>query len=199
VSTPLPEGQQGAKPSTYRQRVAAINQTAWDSTAAVSFSFKEITIISGTKRNLVQVEWAMKVLYNTQTIEGIAYENGKNLPTLKNRCYKKGMTTSIMIHSGLSRLSNYEMLVLQVMQDNQEALLITYASGGSTPGDSYVWFVDQNYRPKAWRMWVSIIPVGGLETTWEKIENISNNLKLQNHKGLIDLKLEDVETINRRN
>jgi ribosomal protein S14 len=27
----------------------------------------------------------------------------KNLPTLKNRCYKKGMTTSIMIHSGLSR------------------------------------------------------------------------------------------------
>jgi hypothetical protein len=45
------------------------------------------------------------------------------------------------------------------MQDNQEALMITYASGGSTPGDSYVWFVDQNYMPKAWRMWVSIIPV----------------------------------------
>jgi hypothetical protein len=34
------------------------------------------------------------------------------------------------------------------MQDNQEALMITYASGGSTPGDSYVWFVDQNYMPK---------------------------------------------------
>jgi hypothetical protein len=36
----------------------------------------------------------------------------KNLPTQKNRCYKKkGMTTSIMIHSGLSRLQ-IEMLVL---------------------------------------------------------------------------------------
>jgi hypothetical protein len=58
-----------------------------------------------------------------------------------------------MIHSGLSRLSNYETLVLPsiVMQDNQEALMITYASG-STPGDS-MWFVDQN-QPKAWRMWV---------------------------------------------
>jgi hypothetical protein len=65
------------------------------------------------------------------------------------------------------------------MQDNQEALLITYASGGSTPGDSYMWFVDQNYRPKAWRMWVSIIPVGGLETTWEKLKTFQNNLKLQ--------------------
>jgi hypothetical protein len=36
----------------------------------------------------------------------------KNLPTLKTDAIKKGMTTSIMIHSGLSRLSNYEMLVL---------------------------------------------------------------------------------------
>jgi hypothetical protein len=62
------------------------------------------------------------------------------------------------------------------MQDNQEALMITYASGGSTPGDSYVWFVDQNYMPKAWRMWVSIIPV--VETTWEE-KTFQNNLKLQ--------------------
>jgi hypothetical protein len=30
----------------------------------------------------------------------------------ENRCYKKGNDYSIMIHSGLSRLSNYEMLVL---------------------------------------------------------------------------------------
>jgi hypothetical protein len=45
--------------------------------------------------------------------------------------------------------------------------------------NSYVWFVDQNYMPKAWRMWVSIIPVGGLETTWEDWKTFQNNLKLQ--------------------
>jgi hypothetical protein len=33
--------------------------------------------------------------------------------------------------------------------------------------------------PKAWRMWVSIIPVGGLETTWEDWKTFQNNLKLQ--------------------
>jgi hypothetical protein len=64
------------------------------------------------------------------------------------------------------------------MQDNQEALMITYASGGSTP-EIPMWFVDQNYMPKAWRMWVSIIPVGGLETTWEDWKTFQNNLKLQ--------------------
>jgi uncharacterized protein YpmB len=69
---------------------AAINQTAWDSTAAVSLALEEITIISDKKRNLVQVEWDdKKVLYNTQTIEGIAYENGKKLTDSENRCYKK--------------------------------------------------------------------------------------------------------------
>jgi hypothetical protein len=56
------------------------------------------------KRNLVQVEWGdKKVLYNTQTVEGIAYENDKKLTDSENRCYKKG-NDYFMIHSGLSRL-----------------------------------------------------------------------------------------------
>jgi hypothetical protein len=49
VSTPLPEGQ-GAKAEALTDKIqAAINQTAWDSTAAVSLALEEITIISGTK------------------------------------------------------------------------------------------------------------------------------------------------------
>jgi hypothetical protein len=44
-------------------------------------------------------------------------------------------------------------------------------------------------------MWVSIIPVGGLETTWEDWETFPNNLKIAtSHKGLLDLKLENVKT-----
>jgi hypothetical protein len=40
VSTPLPEGQQGAKAEELTDKIQAINQTAWDSTAAVCFSFR---------------------------------------------------------------------------------------------------------------------------------------------------------------
>jgi hypothetical protein len=58
MSTPLPEGQQGAKAEALTDKIA-INQTAWDSTA-VSLALEEITIISGTKRNLVQVEWGIR-------------------------------------------------------------------------------------------------------------------------------------------
>jgi hypothetical protein len=83
------------------------------------------------------------------------------------------------------------------MQDNQEALLITYASGGSTPGDSYMWFRPP-YRPKACACGL-VLFLGGLETTWEKLKTFKTIKIATSHKGLIDLKLEDVEeTINRK-
>jgi uncharacterized protein YpmB len=202
VSTPLPEGQQGAKAEALTDKIqAAINQTAWDSTAAVSFSFRgNHHYLWDKKRNLVQVEWGdKKVLYNTQTIDGIAYENDKKLTdSEKIDAIKKGNdyfnNDSFWLIAPF-KLRDAGTTRSIVMQDNQEALMITYASGGSTPGDSYVWLVDQNYMPKAWRMWVSIIPVGGLETTWENWKTFQNNLKIAtSHKGLIDLKLEDVKT-----
>jgi hypothetical protein len=74
------------------------------------------------------------------------------------------------------------------MQDNQEALMITMLLAEHTWRFLCV-VVDQNYMPKAWRMWVSI-PVGGLKQLG-KIENISKQSKIAtSHKGLIDLKLE---------
>ncbi|MEQ9219356.1 MAG: hypothetical protein RLO17_15000 [Cyclobacteriaceae bacterium] len=53
------------------------------------------------------------------------------------------------------------------MEDGSEALLVTYTSGGSTPGDSYLWLLDESGLPYAWKLWVCILPIGGLETTWE--------------------------------
>jgi len=53
------------------------------------------------------------------------------------------------------------------LEDGTKGLLVTYASGGSTPGDSYLWEVDKNYLPTSYQMWVSIIPFGGIEASWE--------------------------------
>lgn len=53
------------------------------------------------------------------------------------------------------------------MEDGSEALLVSYTSGGSTPGDSYLWELQPNGFPKSFKMWVSIIPLGGIKATWD--------------------------------
>jgi hypothetical protein len=43
-------------------------------------------------------------------------------------------------------------------------------------------------------MWVGIIPVGGIETSWEDWTTFPNGLKIAtDHKGLFDLKLENLK------
>jgi len=56
-----------------------------------------------------------------------------------------------------------------VKQENgQDALLVSYSSGGSTPGDSYLWILDENGKPNSYKMWTSIIPIDGFPATWNE-------------------------------
>ncbi|MEL7269450.1 MAG: hypothetical protein AAGL34_07750 [Bacteroidota bacterium] len=56
---------------------------------------------------------------------------------------------------------------LVTMENGQKGLLVTYMEGGTTPGDSYLWLMDDKGFPKAYQMWVDIIPIGGLEASWD--------------------------------
>jgi len=55
---------------------------------------------------------------------------------------------------------------LVTLENGENALLVTYSSGGSTPGDSYLWHLDETGKPKSFQMWTSILPIDGLEATW---------------------------------
>jgi len=56
---------------------------------------------------------------------------------------------------------------LIITENNKKALLVTYTSGGSTPGDSYLWHFNANDIPVNYKMWTSLIPIGGLEVSWD--------------------------------
>jgi hypothetical protein len=71
-------------------------------------------------------------------------------------------------------------------EDNRDALLVTYTSGGSTPGDSYLWHFDATGKPKSYQMWVDILPIKGLEATWENWITTESGAQLSTfHKLLI--------------
>lgn len=53
------------------------------------------------------------------------------------------------------------------LKDGSEALLVTYTQGGDTPGDSYMWIIEPSGKPKSFKLWTKIIPIGGVEATWQ--------------------------------
>ncbi len=58
-----------------------------------------------------------------------------------------------------------------VETDDGRGLLVTYHSGGVTPGDSYLWVLDDTYRPKYWRIWTSNVPIPGMKFEWSDWED----------------------------
>ena len=75
-------------------------------------------------------------------------------------------------------------------EDNKNALLVTYTSGGTTPGDSYLWHLDDSGKPKSFQMWVDIIPIEGLEATWENWITTDSGAQLPTFHKLLFFGLE---------
>ncbi|MBT8245218.1 MAG: hypothetical protein HKP48_08795 [Winogradskyella sp.] len=80
-------------------------------------------------------------------------------------------------------------------EGNKEALLVTYISGGTTPGDSYLWHLDKSGKPIAYQMWVNILPIGGLKATWDDWKVTQTGAILPKSHKLLFLNLE-IKNIN---
>ena len=72
------------------------------------------------------------------------------------------------------------------LENGENALLVTYSEGGTTPGDSYLWHLDENGLPLSFQMWVDILPIEGLEATWEQWTTTESGAKLPTlHKFML--------------
>ncbi|MBU3822979.1 hypothetical protein KO566_12985 [Flavobacteriaceae bacterium XHP0103] len=82
----------------------------------------------------------------------------------------------------------------KLIDDN--SFLVTYNSGGVTPGDSYLWELDANGKPLSFKIWASILPIDGLEATWTDWETTETGALLPTfHKLLVfGMELDIIET-----
>jgi len=188
------------------QMLQAINQAAWDSTTYVQWSFPGgHDYLWDKDRNLVRVEWGEnKVLLNTKTVSGKAFVNGqvqegKKANDLVQKAWGFFCNDSFWLNAPTKVFDPGTSRSLVTLKDGRKGLMIKYASGGVTPGDTYVWVMDENGLPVAWKMWVKIIPIGGIESSWEDWVTLSTGakiaqahatagptLKLTNVKGAMD-------------
>ncbi|MEZ5038893.1 MAG: hypothetical protein R2828_03350 [Saprospiraceae bacterium] len=157
-----------------REMEQAVNKAAWDTTKYVLWTFRgEHDYVWDLARNFVRVSWGEKVvLLHTKTITGLAFINGKALEgDEKNKLIQQAWAffcnDSFWLNPVVKAFDPGVQRSVVTLEDGQKALKVTYMEGGVTPGDSYLWILDENKRPVQWKMWVNIIPIGGLAFSWE--------------------------------
>jgi hypothetical protein len=75
-------------------------------------------------------------------------------------------------------------------ENNKKELLITFVSGGTTPGDSYLWSLDENGKPLSFKMWTSVLPINGLQASWSDWTTTNSGAQLPTGHRLLFLNLE---------
>ena len=170
----LPNGKEGPAANALAKNIQkAMNRSAWDSTLVLQWTFVDRNhYLWDRNREVVQIKWnENEVLLSLKDYSGKAFTNGVELDAASAKDLIKTATASFhndsfwfmapmkLFDEGTSRK-------IVEMEDGRQGLLITYSSGGTTPGDSYLWLVDANNLPVAYKMWVSTIPLGGMKATW---------------------------------
>ncbi len=79
---------------------------------------------------------------------------------------------------------------LVTTEAGKKALLVTYTKGGTTPGDSYLWHLDDTGKPEGYQMWVDILPIQGLYSSWSDWTTTESGAQLPTFHKLLFLGLQ---------
>jgi hypothetical protein len=174
----VPEGKSGERADELAVEILeTLGYSSWREVQYVQWTFMKRNHYRWDKKNdWIEVRWGSnKVLMNTQNLEGFAWKDSER---------QEGDKKKKMLEKAWSNFCNDSFWLIApfklfdegverkiVIWEDQEALLVTYNEGGTTPGDSYLWLLGEDKMPVAWKMWVSIIPVKGLKATWGNWED----------------------------
>lgn len=196
----LPQGTQGEKADALAQKmVTAMNKEAFDNTEVLEWSFRgKNHYVWRKQEGTVDVSWDdTKITLNlkdpSKSTGGDEKTIQKALDNFNNDSFWLVAPYKVFDEGVERRLVSYE---------GKDALLVTYSSGGSTPGDSYLWILDENGMPVSYKMWVSIIPMGGVAATWSDWKESESGVKLptEHTLSLFGMKIDmgDVKASNPR-
>ncbi|WP_420385109.1 hypothetical protein [Roseivirga sp.] len=199
----LPEGKAGPEADRLaNQMMASLNVEAWENTQSVSWTFKGIHSYEWDRNeNIVVVRWDdHEVILDPTNKSGIV-QNGENYGSTEiegmiDTAWDYFNNDSFWLCAPFKAFDPGTERSIVQLKDGRQGLKVTYTSGGSTPGDSYVWILDENHRPTSVKMWVSILPLGGMEFTWENYLTLSSGAMIaQDHIafGGLNIDITDID------
>ncbi|MBZ9626530.1 hypothetical protein LB450_00310 [Psychroflexus sp. CAK1W] len=194
ISEDLPNGKKGPEADQLAQQILnELNYEAFEKTKIISWTFAGVHSYEWHKhKNYVIVssdDYKVKLDLNDYdqseviSSKDLDYENliETSIRNFNNDSYWLIAPYKIMEDSVERRL---------VKKDGKKSLLITFISGGTTPGDSYLWEVDENHRPTSFQMWVSIIPIGGIQAKWKDWVETQSGMILSTKKSVFGIPIE---------
>lgn len=193
---PRPTGQPGPAADALARAVEqAVRKDAWDRTLAVRWTFRNGNQhLWDRKRMLHRLRRGdSETLLDLTTRQGRVTNGGAPVhgaaaERALQRAYAAWINDSFWLNP-LAKLFD-EGVGRSVVQteDGKPGLLISYQSGGLTPGDSYLWLLGEDHTPRAYRLWVSILPIGGLEFSWEGWQTLPTGARISSiHRGPLGL------------
>jgi hypothetical protein len=165
---PRPEGVVGPDAEALADRVAAaVDLDAWARTGAVQWTLFGHRYLWDRKRNLVRYEDGRGVvLTEGWRPMGRAFRDGEEVGgEWKDRRVRHAYASFVndaFWAFGPTKIRD-EGTVLSV---DDGALLVTYPTGGVTPGDAYRWEIGPDGLPVAFRIWAGVLPIPGLRVEW---------------------------------
>ena len=196
---PLPTGQQGPEADELANTMLqTLNEEAYLNTDYLEWTFKGRHHYKWYKSdNTCEVSWEdftvildfeqrdnSKVFVVTQEYNGIEKQDYVNKATnyFNNDSFWLVAPYKVFDPGVERRLVKTEA--------NKDALLVSYTSGGTTPGDSYLWHFNDQGKPKSFQMWVDILPIEGLEASWDNWTTTESGAQLPTFHKLLFLGIE---------
>ncbi len=205
LNKPKPVGRSGAAADSLASvMLRAVNDSAWQQIGVIAWDFDgRRQYLWDKKRQFARIQWKdVTVLLDLIKVNGVVFKSGQVVPknskehqAFIQRAWKYWCNDSFWLNP-VTKLydDGVERSIVQ-LEDGRDALLITYTSGGVTPGDCYLWYIGPDGLPVAWEMWVKIIPVGGVTASWEKWVTLPGGAKIAtlHHIYGFDLEIRNVQ------
>lgn len=157
---------------------SALNYEAWQETGALRWRMAKgrPLFLWDRKRDWVQVRYenerpAVEVYLALASRDGVAVSDAAPLPKTAQaqwlaRAYADWANDSFWLIAPFKARDPGTERAWVTGENGTPQVLVSYQTGGVTPGDAYLWHLDEDGRPFAWQMWVQVIPIGGLEVRW---------------------------------
>lgn len=161
IDESVPDGTQGQEAEALAdEMLKALNKPGYDTLSMIKFTYPPGHRYEWDKaNNKVRIQWEDKDIYLDLN------QSPNDYDATEYQAYEYFLNDTFWLVAPFKVRDEGVMRSTVDVKDGR-GLLVTYTTGGVTPGDSYLWIINEDGFPKAWKLWTSNVPIGGLKVGW---------------------------------